>query len=239
MAVTYPQRDPTSVVGRRVLAFLIDTIIGWALSAGLFFAMAETSDEPLTFVNTIYAQVTLGDTTYFVEGADVFYLWLVGIGWAVLAHVILTGITGASPGKAIVGIRVVNENSERPGLGRAFVRWIVLIVDAIPYFIPMLVGFILALSSNGHRRLGDMAAKTFVVRRDAVGQPIAAGAGAAAAPPPSGWGQPAPVQQAAAAAPAGNQPRWDTDRNAWITWDASQNQWLQHDADSGEWRPIS
>ena len=239
MAVTYGQRDPTSVIGRRVVAFLIDAIIGTAANLGTFFALAEQTDNPRTFTGGFYYQITLNDQQWFLEGADIWWPTLAALGYAVFAYVILTGLTGATPGKALLGIRVVNEAGERPGIGRAIVRWIVTLVDAIPYFIPMLVGFIVALTSEGHRRVGDMAAKTYVVRRADTGQPVGAGTPAAAAPPPSAWAQPGPAQPQAAAAPGGgNQPQWDAARNAWIAWDASQNQWLRHDADSGEWRPI-
>jgi len=42
-------------------------------------------------------------------------------------------------------------------------------VDAFPYFIPYLTGFIVALSSKDNKRIGDMVASTLVVRKDAVG----------------------------------------------------------------------
>lgn len=88
---------------------------------------------------------------------------------------VLPGITGWTLGKVAVGIRVANERGEVPaGIGRNLLRQIVGIADYFPYFIPGLVGFIVALADGQNRRLGDMAAKTYVIRKDAVGRPVPA-----------------------------------------------------------------
>ena len=68
-------------------------------------------------------------------------------------------------------------------------RWLLWIVDGFPYVIPGLTGFIVALTTAGHRRVGDMAAKTFVVKRAAAGTPIRscdAASSSSARRPPSG-----------------------------------------------------
>jgi hypothetical protein len=129
-------------------------------------------------------------------------------GWVAsfLLFVVLQGLTGFTPGKLLTGIRNVREDGRAPGILKAFVRWILWIVDGFPYIFP-LVGLITALSTPGHRRVGDMAAKTFVVRRAAMGSPIlvpgmtapvvpayAGAPGAWSAPPPPGgsWAPPPP-----------------------------------------------
>ena len=266
MAVTQAQHDPTAVVGRRVIAYIVDALIGAAISSAVFFSVAEEVESLPEAAFQINVQ--FGDTIYFAEGGDAWLVVAAGLAYAVLVYVVLTGLAGVTPGKALTGIRVVSEDGSRPGLGRAFLRWILLIVDSFPYVIPMLVGFIVAMTSQGHRRVGDMAAKTYVVRRADAGQPVVLpGAGAAAATP-SAWAQPAPaptaavapspepettapeaaapVEQAQAAQPQAatsaaeaNQPQWDAARNAWIAWDPSTGQWLQHDTASGQWRPIT
>ena len=129
---------------------------------------------------------------------------------------------------------------------KALVRWVLWIVDGFPYFLP-LVGFIVGLTTVGHRRVGDMAAKTFVVRRAAMGSPIvvpgltappapAGYAGAWGAPPPdptgattgwgpavdpssAGWASPTPPPAAAPTAPDPGVPQWDEARGTYIQWD--------------------
>ena len=84
----------------------------------------------------------------------------------------------------------MKEDGSVVGIPKAFIRWVLLLVDGQPCGIP-LVGFITALTTQGHRRVGDMAAKTFVVRSSAVGSPIVV-PGMTAPPPPAGaWGAPA------------------------------------------------
>jgi hypothetical protein len=69
-----------------------------------------------------------------------------------------------------------------------------LVIDGLP-LVP-LVGFITALTSTGHRRVGDMAAKTLVVRSKAKGSPVLVPGlttepgTMAYAGSPTGWGAP-------------------------------------------------
>jgi uncharacterized RDD family membrane protein YckC len=55
-------------------------------------------------------------------------------------------------------------------MGRAFVRTLLLIIDTISCILP--IGLWVAIFSRGHRRLGDMAANTYVVKARYAGQPV-------------------------------------------------------------------
>jgi hypothetical protein len=83
-------------------------------------------------------------------------------------NVVLQGITGASVGKMILGLRVVNGQGGVCGIGRAFVRWIFLLIDSIC----LVVGLIIASVTHPHRRVGDMVGGTYVVGLASVGQPM-------------------------------------------------------------------
>jgi uncharacterized RDD family membrane protein YckC len=104
--------------------------------------------------------------------------------------VIVQGATGASIGKHIMRLRVVNGDGSAHGILKALGRWAMLIVDNQPCGIPI-VGFVCALSSRGHRRVGDMVLGTYVVDRAAAGRPVHAadrGPGPGyGAPPGAGW----------------------------------------------------
>ncbi|MEA2438968.1 MAG: hypothetical protein QOH76_392 [Thermoleophilaceae bacterium] len=173
---------PTQVVGKRVAAFIIDGLIVFAINAILFLALTEKIPG-----ECIGGGVTInGDCHGWTDGGKRALWIIVTLTTSLLVYVILPGIKGWSPGKAAMGIRLVNAEGRPPGVLRAFLRYILWIVDAFPYIIPYLTGFITALNSQRNQRVGDMAAGTYVVDKNAVGS--------LAGPPPGG--QPAFAQPA-------------------------------------------
>ncbi|MBL7260261.1 RDD family protein [Paractinoplanes lichenicola] len=76
-------------------------------------------------------------------------------------YIVLEGWFGRTAGKVVTGIRVVDENGNRPGFVSALVRTLLRLVDGIAVY---LVAFVVVVNSSRRRRLGDMAAKTLVVR---------------------------------------------------------------------------
>ena len=185
-----------------------------------------------------------------------YLLYLVLVEWIVQA------MTGATLGKAIFGIRTVDEEGNAPGLGKQLIRGLLWIIDALCS--DLLVAAILILVTKGHRRLGDMAAKTFVVRAGAKGSPIivpgmataavGAGAGAATAgaygaastPPTSSYAPPAPTTMgttppmAAAAAPTdpttvAPSPTPTPPEASGPQWDAGRNAYIQWDPAGNRW----
>ncbi len=268
--------DPTAVMGRRIGAWLIDIIIVGAISLAIFSATVDTatvdfnpcdsgsdaSFEMCTVGDDVIAWWDGNEATVFEFGDTTtvnLIQWIYGIGvfW------VWQGLAGMTPGKALMGIRTVNAQGQPPGVLRAFGRSVLWIVDFFPWCLP-LVGPIAAFSSKGHRRVGDSVAGTFVVNKDAMGQPLAipgltptavgygapggyapppGGAAATAYPPastPPGAAPPAGSSTAAqsSSAPSTGEAQWDPARNAYIQWDATNQRWLQYDDPSGQWRPI-
>jgi uncharacterized RDD family membrane protein YckC len=217
MAMAYaPPRDPTNVVGRRIAAYvLIDLPLTVVVTVAV---LAATKSQSLTGAPSD-ACTTLRNTTTFngqcVQFGSHVYTWtggrfflgiLVGAVVAAANTVVLQGITGASLGKMILGLRTVDAQGQVCGIGRAFVRWLLLIVDG---FFCGLVGLITVLVTHPHRRVGDMVANTYVVATGDLGVPIP---GASGAPPPyayagqPAWGAPPAAQQPWGAQPL--QPQW-------------------------------
>ena len=201
------QTDPTAVFGRRVVAALLDAaliIVPVVMLATAQFEYKEAADLPVPaqqFCEDYTAQrggvcllVDLDDRVYFTDqgtGVASAVYWGATFGLLVL----LQGLTGWTVGKLLTGIRTVGADGRAPGLGRALVRWVLWIADGFPYVLP-LVGFIVGISTVGHRRIGDMVAKTFVVRASAAGSPIVVPGLTAPPPPvgaPGGWGAPPPL----------------------------------------------
>lgn len=277
-AYAAPVSDPTNITGRRIGAWSIDLIIYLIamFALGAAFGRAEIKQ---------YEGVTKGTAESFCDGyretqdgvcfvtesngeANAIVvenaersvvLW----GIHFLGYVLVQGLAGGSLGKLAVGLRVVDDQGRQAGLGRSFLRTVMWLVDAFTCGLPILGG-ILMVSTRGHRRLGDMAAGTYVVAKEQMGRPPmqaiaqsgfgtpgawgSAGASASAsgwgAPPvPSGWGPGAQGSAPSAVAPVaetagGEGPQWDEARNAYIQYDRDRSAWVQWHDGTQEWRPI-
>jgi len=130
-------------VGRRAVAIIIDTvllcIVGWALGA----VMGGSSS-----------------TGFNLSGAPAGLFFLVAFGY----FVVMEKTQGATLGKKLLGIKVVRENGEGLDWGAVIIRNLLRIIDGIAFY---LVGAIVVWVSKKRQRLGDMAAKTLVVRAGA------------------------------------------------------------------------
>ncbi|MFN0091142.1 MAG: RDD family protein [Acidimicrobiales bacterium] len=162
--------DTSNVVGKRVVAAIIDVVLVFVINffIGLIFGGAEAGG------------ITGGS---FVGN-------LLGLAVNAGNYVVLQGATGATVGKHLLGLRVVDQNGQLCGYPKALIRWLLWIVDGFPYCIPGLTGLILVLATKDHRRLGDMAAGTYVVDASRVGNPLQGGAGGFSAPGAPSFGAP-------------------------------------------------
>jgi uncharacterized RDD family membrane protein YckC len=178
-------RDPTAVGGRRVVAAIVDVGLAWIIWLVVFFALAKRApafvpvrdvcpSRPCTSLGHRY--VTGGGSTV-VWGAWGLYLFA--------TCVVQRGLTGRTLGTTIMGIATVDAQGQPLGVGSALVRSIAGIIDYLPCCFP-LVGLILVLQHH-HRRVGDRAAGSYVVRQEDVGRPVVVSAGSAGPPPPA-WG---------------------------------------------------
>jgi uncharacterized RDD family membrane protein YckC len=199
-------QKPTQVVGRRVAAFIIDGLILAAISAISWYVLTENVGPG----SCIGGGVTInGKCRGFTEGSNRAIWILIGLAADIGILWIMQGRTGKTPGKAMMGIQVVNAEGRPPGIGRAALRSILWIVDGFPYIIPYLTGFITALTSQRNQRVGDMVASTFVVDKNAAGAPAGqvgsggqfGGGGAPYGAPPTG----APVASSAPPPGGGDQ----------------------------------
>jgi len=142
---------PFASIIRRALSQIIDFLILGApaiVGALLLFRMfdmekmAGSSSFPLVGIGLMLGEVVWG----------IFCL---------LVYSFLEGKWGGTPGKWIVGIRVLGTDLQPCGFGRALVRNLLKFVDG---FFNFMVGILLSALSENWQRLGDMAARTVVVR---------------------------------------------------------------------------
>lgn len=245
-AWTGTRSDSTDVMGRRIGAYLLDGLIGVILAVGLTLLLVFTitpwnshrvSDPDR--VCTAYTNrhensskecVSNGDDRVYLVNIDAIFAMVGGSVVAIwlLDHVLLEGLAGGTLGKLLLGLRVVRVDGRLAGVGRATVRNLLLIVDQ---FFFSVVGLITSFTTDGHQRVGDMVASTYVVDRSSVGYPVVTPDSrwtTSFAPPGGGAGGYQPQQQ----------PRWDAARNAYIYWDDQAHEWLVHDPATNRWTPI-
>ena len=125
----------TRVLWRRAIAHALDGLIPLVVALGL--AALTVQDETGAIV-VLYVVLVLG---------------LLG------EFIVLQGLTGYTPGKWLLGIRVVTANGQPPGIAAAIKRTIPLLFE--------LYGLvaIYAIWSHPHgQRFGDRWAGTYVVR---------------------------------------------------------------------------
>ncbi len=79
-----------------------------------------------------------------------------------LYFVLFEGTAGATPGKRVLGLRVVGRDGAQAGIGRALLRNVLRPVDSLPAL--GILGAVLIATSRERTRLGDRAAETRVVR---------------------------------------------------------------------------
>lgn len=189
------------MIGVRILAWIVD----YALIAGLWLLLSplgvlgeyvENDNDVSDPCGVIQDQdddvatcFDLGDKVYFSSLSDTLLQNGVVLVYGVAVLVLWQGLSGRTVGKALAGLRTVDENGQGPGIGKALVRTLLWIVDSQPCGLP-LVGLATGLTSTGHRRVGDMAAKTYVVRKTDAGRPVIVPGATPTYGVPAGYGAP-------------------------------------------------
>jgi uncharacterized RDD family membrane protein YckC len=163
-----PTPPPTKVTRRRVAAWCIDTILSWGVTLTCFLLVADKVPETTASESSSTAYLTLNGDSWLLEGsAATLFMTSALAAWLVYTGV-LPGVTGWTAGKRLMGVRLVGPDGVPPGAGRGVVRSLFWVVDGFPYFLPGLVAFIVALTTQRHQRVGDQVAGTFIVRAGTV-----------------------------------------------------------------------
>jgi uncharacterized RDD family membrane protein YckC/uncharacterized membrane protein SpoIIM required for sporulation len=148
-------------VGSRSAAALIDVLIMIALYVAVV-ALYTVADASLG------VSLPGFDTAEWLMAVVIVLAFAVTWGYYVLFEALADGRT---PGKMMMGLRVVQDGGYSISFAASAVRNVVRIVDFIPGFYA--VGIAAILFSRTGKRLGDHAAGTIVVRERAVAAPAA------------------------------------------------------------------
>jgi len=145
-------------LGARFLAWLVDLgLIGMLGSAGALFGSVLEGIQPGL-------------------GMAVIALWIFGLMWGYFLCFEWLWL-GQTPGKRLLGLRVIHERGTRISFFHAAVRNVLRVVDSLPWFLVLGLygfGFAVAICHPKQRRLGDWAAGTLVVHIERRARPIQA-----------------------------------------------------------------
>ncbi|HEV3309867.1 MAG TPA: RDD family protein [Chloroflexota bacterium] len=147
---------------RRAGAVLVDDVL-IVIAIAIFLAITVRTTSP-QYVNTPAGRILEGRATTTLNlGVTVDLLFLLGT----LAYFTLfEWALGATVGKLLFGLRVVDFYGGRPQLGQAFWRNVGRIADSLPVL--YLVGFVVAIRNSPRQRLGDKLARTLVVHKSSL-----------------------------------------------------------------------
>jgi uncharacterized RDD family membrane protein YckC len=140
---------------RRAVAELVDVLIAGLvaalpLAAGIVSAVCSAEDDLL---GRYTALIFVGSGFLCMCGTGIVTL---------LVYSYLEGRYCLTPGKWLLGIRVVGTDLRPCGFWRAFLRNILRFVDG---FFNYLVGIMLVAFTENQQRVGDFAARTIVIRK--------------------------------------------------------------------------
>jgi uncharacterized RDD family membrane protein YckC len=148
-AVTSPRPNLASE-GDRIVAVVIDTIVIGLVSLVIFI--------PLAFLVGFFN--LFGSFAFIFFGPATLLTWLLWL----LYFTYFESTTGQTLGKQIMNIRVVDEVTlQHLDFARSLVRNILRIIDWLPFF--YLIGLLLIATNQKKQRIGDMAARSIVVKR--------------------------------------------------------------------------
>lgn len=137
-----------ATLGERFFAVFIDMIL-----LGIVTAIISIPFGVMALIGSQFGS-PIG---WFIGGPQL--LWFVS--W-ILYFSYFESTSGQTIGKRMMSIKVVDESGGSLDSGRIVVRNVLRIVDWLPFL--YIIGFILLSTSNGKQRLGDLAAKTVVVK---------------------------------------------------------------------------
>ncbi|MCL5018992.1 MAG: RDD family protein [Patescibacteria group bacterium] len=145
----------------RFAAFAVDLMFIYIIGFILGFAASVPT-------SLILKNLNLGanyDTTPILLGVSIVCVKLFGL----IYYTIFLGSIGRTPGKALMGLKVIRNDGRKPGYGQAFLRTIYYIIS----FVPVGLGYFWIIWDRNKRGFHDIIAKTEVVRIHEKASPVA------------------------------------------------------------------
>ncbi|HEY0067225.1 MAG TPA: RDD family protein [Flavisolibacter sp.] len=132
----------------RVAAFLVDLIIFWLIA---FLVGRLLGEQDTIYTETTDTSATLRFRLTGVPALIMLVVWF-------LQFPLVEGVTGQTMGKKLFGLRVEKKDLTPMSVGASFVRHILMPIDMF------LIGLIVASTNKDRQRIGDLVAKTIVIK---------------------------------------------------------------------------
>jgi len=136
--------------GVRAGAYIIDIIVIWIISLANSFIVGIV-------LGIVF--IILGQSPNFADNQLTAVNFLIGFVVSTLYFTIFEWLHGATPGKLILGMRVVMEDGKPCTFGAAIIRALLRLVDGFFFGLPALS----SMKEPLQQRIGDKSAKTIVI----------------------------------------------------------------------------
>lgn len=157
IALTYSPAN----FGSRAIAYVCDFILRWSIICifALFILYILLATESLQSTYLAAKELSKGSSTAnLLLALAIVFIFFVEWSYPILFEVFRNGV---SPGKQLVGLRVVDEGGLPITFSASFLRTALLIVDLLPA--TGLVALFFMASSKRRQRIGDVIARTVVI----------------------------------------------------------------------------
>jgi uncharacterized RDD family membrane protein YckC len=175
-----PEQTHYASLGYRLAAIVIDTFVLFVALVIIFSIAVATG-----VLNVNDPALSGG---FSLDRTAPTWLYVVTYGLIFVYYTLFEALTHASVGKLVLGMRVTMDDGSRPTGGAIVLRNLVRLPEVLFWYVPSGIS---CLASSSNKRLGDLAARTVVVRRGA-----APATGSAPRPPleppPAPWPSPSP-----------------------------------------------
>jgi len=141
---------------RRLIAYFIDNLVIHLLCGTIFWIMCRVLDADVVFRHHSYG---CGLASGWISHHTIaYYLLLTLLNMVYFTY--FHGITGQTPGKIVLGLRVIRTTGDDMTWGIAFLRWIGYVISKLVLYL----GFVWIAFHPRKRGWHDMIAGTCVVR---------------------------------------------------------------------------
>ena len=144
-------------LGSRFLAILVDLVIQSVLMVGLIIGFVYASAGINRFLGSMHIKAAQIDS--FITASVILAVFVVYFGYFIAFEALWNGQT---PGKRVIGIRVVRDGGYPIGFSESVIRNLIRVLEAALFFYAL--SAVSAVVSAQNKRLGDLAAGTIVVR---------------------------------------------------------------------------
>jgi uncharacterized RDD family membrane protein YckC len=140
-----------------------NVVIQYEIASVMLRVIAQVLDLIVIFtyiwvISLLFAQALFSGST----DVAMLVMWLFMLPVIFYSFMMEALFAGQTPGKMMLGIRVINLNGDNASLSELFMRWMFRIVDII--FSMGMLGVIVALSNEKTQRLGDVLANTVIIK---------------------------------------------------------------------------